>query len=76
MTMKILRGFAPGEFKAAGASTLIFHPLFVLGTAVSLLQFYNLAVLNAFRAFFAAIVIQLMGAMLQFVRLILLPPDA
>ena len=72
-TLKAVHDFPAGQFHAAGAARFIFYPLFVLGTGVSLLQLYNATILNAFWAFFAAIVVQLVGAMLQFVRLILIP---
>jgi len=46
-----------------------------VGTAATLLQLYNAALLNAFWPFFAGIVVQLIGAMLQFARMILVPPE-
>lgn len=57
-----------------GASKVLFYPLFIMGIAVTLLQFYNIAVLNWFWPFFAGIFLHLMAAMLQFMRLVLLPP--
>jgi hypothetical protein len=47
----------------------------VVAIAVTLLQVYNASLLNAFWPFFTAIVIQLIGAMLQFARMILVPPE-
>jgi hypothetical protein len=44
-----------------------------VGIAVTLSQLYNAAFLNAFWPFFTAIVVQLIAAMLQFTRMILLP---
>ena len=55
-------------------SKIVFYPLFVLASAVLLLQVYNLAVLNWFWPFFAVIFVHLIGAMAQFVRLVLLVP--
>ena len=59
------------EFK--GVSKVLFFPLFAIGTVIILLQLYNMAVLNWFWPFFAGIVVHLIAAMLQFMRLVLLP---
>jgi hypothetical protein len=66
------RTLPPAQFK--GVSKIVFYPLFALASAVLLLQFYNLAVLNSFWPFFAGIFVHLMGAMVQFVRLVLVIP--
>ena len=63
------RHFSPDEFK--GVPKIVFYPLFAIGIATLLLQFYNIAVLNRFWPFFAGIFVHLMAAMLQFVRLVL-----
>jgi hypothetical protein len=47
----------------------------VLGTAAILLQVYNVALPGAFWPFFAGIVYQLVMAMAQFARMILLLPE-
>ena len=47
----------------------------VLGVASTLAQVYNIAVLNAFWPFYAAIVFHLLAAMIQFVRIIILPAE-
>jgi len=73
MILKTLIGFAPGQLEAAGASKVTSYSLFALLTAVCLLQLYNLATLAAFWPFFGAIVALLLGAMYQFVRLVLSP---
>ena len=57
------------EFK--GVSKMLFFPLFAIGTMTILLQLYNMAVLNWFWPFFAGIVVHLIAAMLQFMRLVL-----
>ncbi len=67
-----VRNFTAGEFK--GISKIVFYPLFAIGMSVLLLQLCNVAVLNWFWPFFAAIFVHLMAAMLQFVRLVLLQP--
>jgi hypothetical protein len=53
----------------------VLQGLVLLGWAVILLQFYNAAVPGVFWPFFTAIVYQLALAALQFMRLILLPPQ-
>ena len=73
MICKTLLGFFPAELKAAGGGKLTSYTLFVLLVAVSLLQLCNVARLAAFWPFFGAIVSLLLGAMYQFVRLVLIP---
>jgi hypothetical protein len=69
-----VRKFSATEFK--GVSKLLFFPFFAVGIATILLQLYNIAVWNWFWPFFAGIVVHLLAAMLQFMRLVLLPrPD-
>jgi hypothetical protein len=53
----------------------IFFLFGVFGTAAMLLQLYNIAALAAFWPFFAGIVFQLITAMAQFARMILLLPE-
>ena len=65
------RRLTPVEFK--GVSKVLFFTLFAIGTMTILLQLYNMAVLNWFWPFFAGIVVHLIAAMLQFMRLVLLP---
>ena len=78
MIIMNLTGFAPGQLQAAGGCKFISYTLFVLLTAVCILQVWNAAMLGAFWPFFGAIVALLLGAMYQFVRLVLTPqqPDA
>lgn len=70
---KTLAGFAPGQLEAAGGTKLTSYALIVILTAVCLLQLLNVAMLAAFWPFFGAVVAQLLGAMYQFVRLVLSP---
>lgn len=53
-----------------------FYLFAVLGISATLLQFCNVAILNAFWPFFTGIVVHLLAAMVQFARIILLPPEA
>jgi hypothetical protein len=57
------------------ATHLVFNLFSILGTAVMLLQLYNAAFLGSFWPFFTGIVFQLTGAMFQFMRIILMPPE-
>jgi len=66
-----VRKFSAVEFK--GVSKVLFFPLFATGIAPILLQLCNIAVWNWFWPFFAGIVVHLLAAMLQFMRLVLLP---
>jgi len=76
MISKNLVGFAPGQLEAAGGAKFTSYMLFALLAAVCLLQVYNVAILAAFWPFFCAIVALLLGAMYQFVRLVLTPQQA
>ena len=53
----------------------VFYLFGGFGTAALLLQLYNIASLAAFWPFFAGIVYQLVSAMAQFARMILLLPE-
>jgi hypothetical protein len=67
------RSIPPGQFPSDPTTKLIFYPLFLSAWALSFLQLYNLFCLGAFWPFFGVIVFQLLAAVIQFVRLILLP---
>ncbi|MCX7053879.1 MAG: hypothetical protein NTU56_06680 [Proteobacteria bacterium] len=73
MIVRTVAGFAPGQLEAAGGNRFTSYVLIILLTIVCLLQVWNLATLAAFWPFFGAIVAQLLGAMYQFVRLVLSP---
>jgi hypothetical protein len=73
MIVKTLAGFAPGQLEAAGGTRFTSYVLVAFLTIVCLLQVWNVARLGAFWPFFGAIVAQLLGAMYQFVRLVLPP---
>ena len=66
-----LLAFRPRQIEAAGASRLIFLAVAIAGSAICLLQAYNIWVLDAFWPFFAAIIMAMLSAIVQFVRLIL-----
>jgi hypothetical protein len=63
------------KMQREGWSTFMLYLFGALGTATMLLQVYNLALPGAFWPFFAAIVYQLVTAMAQFARMILLLPE-
>jgi hypothetical protein len=46
-----------------------------LGVGITLLQLYNAALFGAFWPFFAGIAFHLISAVLQFARMIVLPPE-
>ena len=73
MIVKTLTAFAPGQLEAAGGTRFTSYVLVTLLATVCLLQVWNLAALALFWPFFGAIVAQLLGAMYQFVRLVLSP---
>jgi hypothetical protein len=73
MIFRTVAGFAPGQLEAAGGTRFTSYALITILAAVCLLQLLNLAILAAFWPFFGAIVAQLLGAMYQFVRLVLSP---
>lgn len=73
MIVRTLAGFAPGLLEAAGGTRLTSYLLIATLSAVCALQLLNVALLAAFWPFFGAIVAQLLGAMYQFVRLVLSP---
>jgi hypothetical protein len=72
LNFKTVRDFSSTEFK--GVAKAVFYPLFAIGVMVILLQFWNIVMLNWFWPFFTGIIVHLMAAMLQFVRLVLLAP--
>ena len=55
---------------------MTFYLFGLLGVAAVLLQFFNIAILDAFWPFFTGIVVHLLAAMFQFARIILRPPEA
>jgi hypothetical protein len=57
------------------SANFIFYFVATLGIAATLLQLYNASFLGAFWPFFTGIVLQLIGAMFQFARMILQPPE-
>src|SRR5258708_26265227 len=66
--------FPTGAFEAVGGSRLTFIAVAAMGIAVCALQVWNLLALGAFWPFFAAIVMAMVSAILQFVRLIFKRP--
>jgi hypothetical protein len=64
------------QLQRALATGFSFQLFTILGTGAMALQFFNIAIINAFWAFFTGIVVHLLAAMFQFARIILLPPEA
>ena len=69
-------GFRRSDVKQSqSASNFIFYLFATLGIGATLLQLCNAVWFGAFWPFFSGIVLQLIGAMFQFARMILLPPE-
>jgi hypothetical protein len=64
------------ELHRAGASRSIFYLTGAVGIAATLLQLYNVALLDAFWPFFTVIGVQLIAAMSQFARMVLAPQQS
>ncbi len=73
-SVKAFRRFDLQKLQRPVVSRSFFYLSGAVGIAATLLQLYNAALLNAFWPFFTAIVVQLIAAMLQFARMILVPP--
>jgi predicted membrane channel-forming protein YqfA (hemolysin III family) len=56
-------------------TAIVFYVFGAVGTLVIVLQLYNTALLGAFWPFFTGIVFQLIAAVFQFARMILLLPE-
>jgi hypothetical protein len=56
-------------------TSIVFYMFAAIGTPLLLLQLYNTVFLGAFWPFFAGIVFQLIAAVFQFARMILLLPE-
>jgi hypothetical protein len=74
-TGKSVRRLNLREVQRERGSQFMLYFFGALGVAAMLLQAYNVALLGAFWPFFAGIVYQLVTAMVQFARMILLLPE-
>jgi hypothetical protein len=70
-------GFRRSDVKQSQSASAnsIFYLFATLGIGATLLQLCNAVWFGAFWPFFSGIVLQLIGAMFQFARMILLPPE-
>lgn len=73
MIIRKLRGFEPSALRAAGSGSFASFALLSILVAVCLLQVWNAAVGSAFWPYFGAILALIIGALFQFVRLVLKP---
>ncbi len=73
MILRKLHGFAPGALRAAGSGPFTSYSLVSVLIAVCLLQVWNASIGSAFWPFLAAILALIIGAIFQFVRLVLKP---
>ena len=71
MIARTLIRWGPGQLEAAGGTRITSYSLFTTLIAVCSLQLFNVVMLGAFWPFFGSIVALLLGAMYQFVRLVL-----
>ncbi len=67
--------FPRTELESVGASKVVIYSGAVLGFGTCLLQIYNLATLAKFWPFLTATVVPVLGATVQFARLVLLRPS-
>jgi hypothetical protein len=74
-TGKIFRRLKLRNMQPEHSSRFIFYLFGAFGMAAFILQFYNIVWLAAFWPFFTGIVFQLVAAMAQFARMILLLPE-
>jgi len=72
---KIFRRLDLRQIQRERATRFVFYLFGFLGTAAMVLHLYNTGFLGAFWPFFTGIVFQLVTAMFQFARMILLPPE-
>ena len=75
VTTKTFRRLNLRNVQRQGVTRFIFYLFGAFGMAAMLLQVFNIALLGAFWPFFAGIVYQLVTAMAQFARMILLLPE-
>jgi hypothetical protein len=74
-TRKAFRRLNLRNVQRHGLSRFVFYLFAAFGMAAMFLQLYNIASLAAFWPFFAGMVYQLVTAMVQFARMILLLPE-
>lgn len=73
MILRRLRGFAPGALRDAGSGSFTSYALVSVLIAICLLQVWNAAIGSAFWPYFGSILALIIGAIFQFVRLVLKP---
>ena len=73
--MKIFRHLDLQPIQREHGTRFVFYLFGTLGIAANFLQLYNTAFLGAFWPFFTGIVFQIITAMFQFGRIILIPPE-
>jgi hypothetical protein len=72
---RIVRRLDLQQIQRERATRFVFYLFGTFGIAAISLQLYNAALLGAFWPFFTSITFQLVAAMFQFARMILLPPE-
>jgi hypothetical protein len=74
ISQRNLAKLGPNAIRNMGSYRYVYYGMAIVGTGIFLCQVVNAAFLNLFWIFFLGIAFQLSGGIVQFVRLILLPP--
>lgn len=74
MSRRIVVQLGPNAIRNMGNYRYVYYGLAIAGTGIILCQIVNVAFLNLFWIFFLGIAFQLTAGILQFIRMILLPP--
>jgi hypothetical protein len=74
MSRRATAKLGPKAIRNMGSYRYVYYGMIIVGTGIVLCQVVNAGFLNLFWIFFLGIAFQLCGGILQFVRMILLPP--
>jgi hypothetical protein len=74
ISWRIIAKVGSNAIRNIGRYRYVYYGMIIVGTGIVLCQVVNAAFLNLFWIFFLGIAFQLCGGILQFVRMILLPP--
>jgi hypothetical protein len=74
MSRRITAKLGPNAIRNMGSYRYVYYGMTIVGTGIILCQLINAAFLNLFWIFFLGIAFQLSAGIVQFIRMILLPP--
>jgi hypothetical protein len=74
MSRRTTAKLGPNAIRNIGGYRYVYYGMAIVGTGIILYQLVNVAFLNLFWIFFLGIAFQLAAGIVQFVRMILLPP--